>query len=147
MEKGLRFHHIGIPTEERREGERKAEPEGQAAARGSAGAQGPHSRKQRQQEGTQVGRQVDQVAPARVEAAEPSGVLARRDHERKQLRQEATAVDGVDLEGGDGAPGRQARKRVEQLVDRDVDPPAEQEPGPDERDAARSGIETVLAER
>jgi hypothetical protein len=124
--------------DERSQGHRDRRAEGQGDAPAAAPAQGPDAGPEREDVGGEDRGEVDEIAAAGVESREPAGVLAAGFDEREEPGEEGAAVDRRDLEPAHRAAGGDTAQGVQQLVDRHVDPPAEDEADSDEREAAVS---------
>lgn len=130
--------------EEGGEGEGEERAEEQPGAGGGGPPQPPDAREQGQHERAEVGRQIDQIAPAGGEAREPPCVIARRNDEREDPRQQSPPVERIDLQPRH-LPARQpAGRSMQQLVQRDVDPPAREQTAEHERQTGPPAIEAAV---
>ena len=87
---------------------------------------------------------MDGDATGGVEAGESAGVLAAGLDERQPAREQRAAVERVDLEPPYPSAAQLAAERMQQLVDRNVDPPGADQPGEGGDQSERSLLEAAL---
>lgn len=137
---------VGVARQREEGGESEGQDlaEEQPVVGGGGPAQPPDARKQGQHERAEDRHQVDQIAPAGVEARKPPRIRARRDHERKDPCQQAAPIDRIDLQPRHLTARQPAGRRVQQLVQRDVNPPAREQTAEREHQAAPPAIEAAV---
>ena len=83
------------------------------------------------------------MAPSKI-GREPSGVGAAGGHEGNDLGDQRSAVHPVDLQPGYTAAKEQAGRGVQQLVQGDVEPPAEGEAYGDPPEGFPAAVEAAV---